>query len=130
MRTKKGIVTSAGKITNTVTVTVTRYVVHPVYQKRYPVSKKFLADTNGQEVKEGYVVMIGECRPLSKKKHFKIVEVLEKGLEKGVSLEEELSEASGKKREDEKRRGGEEERNAESDVKKSEEAVSSSSPPL
>ncbi len=93
MRTKKGTVTSAGKIKNTVTVTVTRYVVHPVYKKSYPVSKKFLADTNGQEVKEGYVVMIGECRPLSKKKHFKIVEVVEKGLEKGMSLEDELSEA-------------------------------------
>ncbi len=95
MRTKKGIVTSA-KTPKTVTVTVTRYVVHPIYKKRYPVSKKFLADTGELAVEEGNVVLIGECRPVSKRKKFKVLEVLAKGLAKGVSLEQELDEASGK----------------------------------
>ena len=90
MRTKKGIVTSA-KMQQTVTVTVARLVMHPKYRKRYPVSRKFLVDTNSLEVKEGDTVLIGETRPLSKRKRFKVLEVLAKGsgMEE-VSLEEEL----------------------------------------
>ena len=75
MKTKKGVITSA-KMLNTVTVTVTRYVVHPKYRKRYPVSKKFMADTAGQTVKEGDTVLIGETKPISKRKKFKVVEVI------------------------------------------------------
>ena len=97
MRTKKGTVTSA-KMQNTVTVLVTRYVTHPIYKKRFPVSKKFLADTNGVSVSEGDMVLIGECRPLSKRKNFKVIEVLSAGLTKQESLEEELAAASGKKK--------------------------------
>ena len=95
MKTLKGTVTSA-KMQNTVTVEVTRYVTHPLYQKRFPVSKKFLADTNDKTVKEGDAVLIGECRPLSKRKHFKVLEILQSGLVKEGSLEEELKLASGK----------------------------------
>ena len=74
MRTKKGVVTSA-KMTGTVTVTVHAFVMHPVYKKRFRKSKKFLADTNGQDVHEGDIVVITECRPLSKNKHFKVTEI-------------------------------------------------------
>ena len=90
MRTKKGMVTSA-KMQQTVTVTVTRLVMHPKYRKRYPMSKRFLADTNSLDVKEGDTVLIGETRPLSKRKRFKVLEVLTKG--SGIedhSLEEEM----------------------------------------
>ncbi|HLD08195.1 MAG TPA: 30S ribosomal protein S17 [Candidatus Peribacterales bacterium] len=96
MRTKKGTVTSA-KMQNTVTVEVTRYITHPIYKKRYPVSKKFLADTSGILVREGDTVEIGECRPLSKRKHFKVLNVLASGFLKDGSLEQELAEASGRK---------------------------------
>lgn len=90
MRTKKGIVTSA-KMQKTVTVEVTRFVMHPKYRKRYPVSKKFLADTGTLAVQEGDTVLIGETRPLSKRKNFKVLEVLAKGAGvSGVSLEEEM----------------------------------------
>ncbi|HLC76232.1 MAG TPA: 30S ribosomal protein S17 [Candidatus Peribacterales bacterium] len=97
MRTKKGTVTSA-KMQNTVAVVVTRYVTHPIYKKRFPVSKKFLADTNGMSVHEGDMVLIGECKPLSKRKHFKVIEVLAAGLTQQESLEEELATASGKRK--------------------------------
>ena len=91
MRTKKGTVTSA-KMQKTVTVTVMRLVMHPKYRKRYPVRKKFLADTDGKEVREGDTVLIGETRPISKRKHFKVLEVLARGSgAPGVSLEEELA---------------------------------------
>jgi small subunit ribosomal protein S17 len=78
MRTKKGTVTSA-KMTGTVTVTVHRSVFHPLYQKRYRSSKKFLADSRGiEDIGVGDTVIITECRPLSKNKHFKVTEVLKR----------------------------------------------------
>lgn len=75
-----GLITSA-KMTNTVTVTIHRSVLHPLYKKRFPVSKKFLADTNGMDLHVGDEVVITECRPLSKRKHFKVTEILKKALQ-------------------------------------------------
>ena len=75
MRTKKGIVTSA-KMTGTVTVTVSSAVFHPIYKKRFQRSKKFLVDPNGHDIAEGDTVLIAECRPLSKNKHFRVSEIL------------------------------------------------------
>ncbi len=76
MRTKKGVITSA-KMQNTVVVTVHAYMNHPVYGKRFRRSKKFMADTNGQDVYEGDLVIISECRPLSKNKRFKVTEIVQ-----------------------------------------------------
>ena len=78
MITKKGIITSA-KMTGTVTVTVHRSIFHSLYQKRYRVSKRFLADSKDWDVGVGDEVLIQECRPLSKRKHFKIVEIVKRG---------------------------------------------------
>lgn len=75
MRTKKGIVSSA-KMTGTVSVTIHRLVFHPVYKKRYRKSKNFLCDTNGLDLYEGDQVIITECKPLSKHKHFKVTEIV------------------------------------------------------
>ena len=78
MRTKIGTITST-KMQNTVTVTVHRAVMHPTYSKRYRVSKKFLADSAGQEnLGVGDEVVITECRPLSKRKCFRVTEVLKR----------------------------------------------------
>jgi small subunit ribosomal protein S17 len=77
MRTKTGVITAA-KMQKTVVVTVHRYVMHPMYAKRYRVSKKFLADTAGQDVGVGDEVVISECRPLSKRKCFRVTEVLKR----------------------------------------------------
>lgn len=76
MRTKKGIITSA-KMTGTVTVTVSGSTYHPVYKKRVAQSKKYLVDPNGHDVGEGDLVVITECRPLSKNKYFRITEILQ-----------------------------------------------------
>lgn len=79
MLTKKGIITSAGKMTDTVTVTVHQQVQHPLYKKSFRQSKKFLADTKGvTDLMVGDEVEIQECRPLSKRKHFKVTEVLKR----------------------------------------------------
>ena len=78
MRTKVGVITSA-KMTGTVTVTVHRSVFHPLYRKRYRVSKKFLADTAQQkDLGVGDTVEITECRPLSKRKCFTISQVIKR----------------------------------------------------
>jgi small subunit ribosomal protein S17 len=75
MRTKQGTITSA-KMTGTVTVTVHRAEFHPKYKKRFRISTKFLADTNGMDLGVGDLVTITECRPLSKRKCFKVTEIL------------------------------------------------------
>jgi small subunit ribosomal protein S17 len=80
MRTKTGIITSA-KMQNTVTVTVHRYVMHAMYAKRFRVTKKFLADTNGHQLGVGDEVTITECRPLSKRKCFKVTEIRKKAVQ-------------------------------------------------
>lgn len=78
MRTKKGRITST-KMTGTVTVTVDRAVFHPLYEKRFTRSKKFLADRGEfTDLAEGDTVVITECRPLSKRKCFRITEVRER----------------------------------------------------
>jgi small subunit ribosomal protein S17 len=76
MRTKTGVVTSA-KSEKTVVVAVHRYVRHPKYHKRYRISKKFHAHSEGVKCKEGDTVVIQESRPLSKLKRWKVVEVKE-----------------------------------------------------
>jgi len=76
MRTKRGIITSA-KMQGTVTVTVDTSRMHKIYKKRYKQSKNFLADSKGfDNLKEGDEVEIVECKPLSKRKRFKVTEVI------------------------------------------------------
>ncbi len=89
MRTKTGTISST-KMQNTVTVTVHRYVVHPTYGKRFRVTKKFLADTNGHQLHTGDEVTISECRPLSKRKCFKVTEVIRKAPVTDVMVTDEL----------------------------------------
>lgn len=66
-------------MTGTVTVTVHRSIFHPLYQKRFTRSKKFLADIGEhKDLVTGDTVVITECRPLSKNKCFRITEVVER----------------------------------------------------
>ena len=90
MRQKKGIVTSA-KMTGTVTVTIHRESFHPLYKKLFRVSTRFLVDLHGHDAHVGDHVRIEECRPLSKRKYFRIAEILKRaaqvselGEEKGI----------------------------------------------
>ncbi len=75
MRTKKGTITST-KMQNTVVVTVHSYKTHPIYKKKYRVSKKYYADTAGKEYKEGDLVLISETKPMSKLKRWKVEEAV------------------------------------------------------
>lgn len=62
----------------TITVLVTTYKKHPLYGKRVISSKKFRAHDEKNEAKNGDVVRITECRPLSATKRFRLVKIVEK----------------------------------------------------
>ena len=74
-----GKVVSA-KNDKTITVLVETYKKHPLYGKRVKYSKKYTAHDEKNEAKKGDKVRIVETRPLSKTKHFRLVEVIEKAI--------------------------------------------------
>jgi len=76
-KVKVGIVTS-DRMEKTVVVTVDRMFVHPLLKKRVKKSKKFKAHNSENKAHLGDKVRISETRPLSKDKHWRVVEVLEK----------------------------------------------------
>lgn len=71
----EGIIVSV-KMKNTATVEVTRYVPHPLYKKLQKKSRKHKVETKGLVVEVGNRVRFTQARPLSKDKHFSIVEVV------------------------------------------------------
>jgi small subunit ribosomal protein S17 len=79
-RTLQGRVTSS-KTPKTVTVVVDRQGQHGLYGKLLRRSTKLHAHDEKGECHEGDRVRIAECRPLSKTKHFRVVEVLARAAE-------------------------------------------------
>ncbi len=65
------------KMDKTVAVLVERVVKHPVYGKYIKRSTKLLAHDENNQCHEGDLVLIASCRPLSKRKSFKVIEVVE-----------------------------------------------------
>ena len=64
----------------TITVLVETYRNHPLYKKRVKYSKKYAAHDEKNEASVGDTVRIIETRPLSKTKHFRLVEIVEKAI--------------------------------------------------
>ena len=65
------------KMARTATVSVERVVVHPMYKKRFKRTKKYhVHDEIG--VKTGDRVSFVACKPVSKLKRWKIIEVIDK----------------------------------------------------
>ena len=71
-RVLQGVVVS-DKMDKTVTVKVERRVKHPLYSKVIRRSKKYAAHDEGNQCKEGDIVKIRECRPISKRKTWEVV---------------------------------------------------------
>jgi small subunit ribosomal protein S17 len=61
------------KMTKTVSVQVDRTVLHAKYQKRYTMSKKYLAHNELEGIQVGDKVIIEETRPLSALKRWRVV---------------------------------------------------------
>jgi small subunit ribosomal protein S17 len=76
-RTKVGMVVS-DKRDKTVTVLLERQVKHPLYGKYIKRSTKVQAHDEDNSCGEGDKVMIAECRPLSKTKSWRVLEILER----------------------------------------------------
>jgi len=76
-KTRIGLVTST-KMDKTITVSVERKLRHPIYGKFVKKSKKFLAHDEKNQCDEGDLVKIIESRPLSKRKRWRLTEVIEK----------------------------------------------------
>jgi small subunit ribosomal protein S17 len=72
-----GVVTS-NKMQKTITVSVERRLRHPIYGKFVKKSKKFLAHDEDNTCSIGDLVRIMETRPLSKRKRWRLVEVVER----------------------------------------------------
>ena len=70
----------SNKCDKTITVLVETYGKHPLYGKRVKSSKKYAAHDEKNEAKIGDTVRIAETRPLSKNKHFRLVEIVEKAI--------------------------------------------------
>lgn len=68
----KGTVVS-NKMQKTVVVRVERVKKHPKLKRIYKVHKKYKAHDEKEEYKKGDKVVIEECRPISKDKHWRVV---------------------------------------------------------
>ena len=76
LRTVTGRVVS-DKMDKTITVMVERLIKFPIYGKFVRRSTKYMVHDEANLAKEGDVVAIASCRPLSKNKTFTLVSVLE-----------------------------------------------------
>ena len=74
---KVGVVTS-NKMNKTVVVSVERRVPHPLYRRTVTRTSKFLAHDEGNSCSIGDTVSIVETRPLSKRKRWRLLEVIRK----------------------------------------------------
>ena len=76
-KVRQGIVTS-NKMQKTITVTVESKEKHPQYSKFVKRTKKFVAHDEEQTCNIGDTVRIMETRPMSKRKCWRLVEVVER----------------------------------------------------
>lgn len=76
-KTRVGIVTS-DKMDKTVVVTIKNRVRHPLYNKIVNDTVKYKAHDENNECGVGDKVLIKECRPYSKDKRWRVVEIIEK----------------------------------------------------
>ena len=76
-KTLTGTVVSS-KMDKTISVSVERLIKHPTYGKYVRRTTKLLAHDENNECGEGDMVTIAPCRPLSRRKAWKLVRVLER----------------------------------------------------
>ncbi len=73
----EGIV-SSDRMEKTVVVTIERLEKHPVFKKYIRRRSKFMAHDEKNECKTGDRVKIRECKPLSKDKCWRVVQIVER----------------------------------------------------
>jgi len=68
----------SNKMNKSITVLVERRLKHPMYGKFITKSKKYMAHDEEETANIGDTVRVMECRPLSKNKRWRLVEVIER----------------------------------------------------
>ena len=76
-KTYTGLVAS-DKMDKTIVVVVTGKILHPLYKKYITRSKRVKAHDANNEAHEGDTVRVEECRPISKDKVWRLVEIVER----------------------------------------------------
>lgn len=74
---KIGVVVTAGA-DKSIVVKVENFVMHPLYHKFVRTSSKFMAHDDENTCNTGDRVLIEECRPLSKRKRWRLRSVIER----------------------------------------------------
>jgi len=76
-RTRTGVVVS-NKMDKSITVAVNRQIKHPIYGKFITKTTKYMAHDESNDANNGDTVLIMSTRPLSKRKSWRLVEILER----------------------------------------------------
>jgi len=76
-KTRIGTVVS-NKMRKSIIIAIERRVAHPIYKKYFKKTTKLMAHDEKQECGIGDVVKIMETRPLSKRKNWRLVSIIEK----------------------------------------------------
>lgn len=76
-REEVGMVMS-DKMDKTIVVAVERASPHPLYRKVVRVRRKFVAHDETNDCRAGDRVRIAECRPMSRRKRWRVVEVIQR----------------------------------------------------
>ena len=71
LKLQSGIVVS-NKMDKSIVVKIERKIKHPLYKKTIKRSKKYIAHDEQNECKVGDLVQIAECRPLSRRKRYRL----------------------------------------------------------
>ena len=71
LKLQSGIVVS-NNMDKSIVVKIERKIKHPIYKKTIKRSKKYVVHDEQNECKIGELVQIAECRPLSKRKRFRL----------------------------------------------------------
>ena len=68
----------SNKMQKSIIVAIERRVAHPIYKKYFKKTTKLMAHDENNECGLGDIVKIMEIRPLSKRKKWRLVEIVEK----------------------------------------------------
>jgi small subunit ribosomal protein S17 len=68
----------SNKMNKSITVAIERKLIHPIYKKYFKKTTKFMAHDEKNEASIGDLVKIMETRPLSTRKKWRLVEIVEK----------------------------------------------------
>jgi len=77
VKQKIGIIVST-KMKKTIVVKVENRYSHPIYSKTMVKTKKYLVHDDRENCNIGDQVLFQECRPLSKRKRWKLVKIISK----------------------------------------------------